>query len=188
VVGAERRHRLLKHEADLAAADLTDEPALRVELTEVDALATGTAEPDLSALDAARALDDAQDRARGDALAAARFTDDAKRPAGLQSEAGAVDRPYDTLVLLEVGLDSGVKKIINASSSSVYGKVEYLPFDESHPNQPVSPYGVSKLLAEHYCRVFEELYGLRSVSLRYFTVYSPRMRPDLAISIFTKAL
>lgn len=92
-----------------------------------------------------------------------------------------------TLNLLEAALDSGVKKIINASSSSVYGKVVYLPFDENHPKQPVSPYGVSKLLAEHYCRVFEELYGLRSVSLRYFTVYGPRMRPDLAISIFTKA-
>ncbi|WP_406658327.1 SDR family oxidoreductase [Methanolobus sp. ZRKC2] len=92
-----------------------------------------------------------------------------------------------TLNLLEAALDTDVKKIINASSSSVYGKVEYLPFDEEHPNNPVSPYGVSKLLAEHYCRVFEELYGLKSVSLRYFTVYGQRMRPDLAISIFTKA-
>jgi len=92
-----------------------------------------------------------------------------------------------TLNLLEAALDSDVKKIINASSSSVYGKVEYLPFDEEHPKQPVSPYGVSKLLAEHYCRVFEELYGLKSVSLRYFTVYGQRMRPDLAISIFTRA-
>ena len=92
-----------------------------------------------------------------------------------------------TLNLLEAALDSGVKKIINASSSSVYGKVEYLPFDENHPKQPVSPYGVSKLLAEHYCRVFKELYGLRSVFLRHFMVYGPRMRPDLAINIFTKA-
>jgi UDP-glucose 4-epimerase len=92
-----------------------------------------------------------------------------------------------TLNLLEAVLDTNVKKVINASSSSVYGKVSYLPFDENHPNQPVSPYGVSKLLAEHYCRVFEELYGLKSVSLRYFTVYGSRMRPDLAISIFTKA-
>ncbi len=92
-----------------------------------------------------------------------------------------------TLNLLESVLDSDVRKLINASSSSVYGRVEYLPFDEAHPNQPVSPYGVSKLLVEHYCRVFEELYGLKSVSLRYFTVYGPRMRPDLAINIFTKA-
>jgi len=88
--------------------------------------------------------------------------------------------------LLEAARDSGVEKIINASSSSVYGTVEYLPFDESHPRRPVSPYGVSKLAAEEYCRVFSELYGLKTVSLRYFTVYGPRMRPDLAISIFTR--
>lgn len=91
-----------------------------------------------------------------------------------------------TLNLLEAARNSGVKKIINASSSSVYGKVSYLPFDEDHPRQPVSPYGVSKLAAEEYCRIFSELYGLKAVSLRYFTVYGPRMRPDLAISIFTR--
>lgn len=90
-----------------------------------------------------------------------------------------------TLNVLKASLDAGVKRVINASSSSVYGKVQYLPFDEVHPTQPVSPYGVSKLAAEHYCRVFFEVYGLPTVSLRYFTVYGPRMRPDLAISIFT---
>ncbi|KAF5423995.1 MAG: UDP-glucose 4-epimerase [Candidatus Methanocomedens sp.] len=94
-----------------------------------------------------------------------------------------------TLNLLEAAADSGVRKVINASSSSVYGKVSYLPFDEDHPNVPVSPYGASKLVAEHYCRVFSELHGLETVSLRYFTVFGPRMRPDLAINIFTgKAL
>ncbi|MDI6654570.1 MAG: GDP-mannose 4,6-dehydratase, partial [Candidatus Hydrothermarchaeota archaeon] len=91
-----------------------------------------------------------------------------------------------TLNILEAVLNSDVKKIVNASSSSVYGKVEYLPLDEEHPKNPVSPYGASKLAAEHYCRTFCELYGLRVTSLRYFTVYGPRMRPDLAISIFTK--
>jgi UDP-glucose 4-epimerase len=90
-----------------------------------------------------------------------------------------------TLNVLKASLDAGVKRVINASSSSVYGKVQYLPFDEAHPTMPVSPYGVSKLAAEHYCRVFYEVYGLPTVSLRYFTVYGPRMRPDLAISIFT---
>ncbi|WP_410508110.1 SDR family oxidoreductase [Methanosarcina hadiensis] len=90
-----------------------------------------------------------------------------------------------TLNVLKASLDAGVKKVINASSSSVYGKVKYLPFDEQHPTEPVSPYGVSKLAAEHYCRVFYEVYGLPTTSLRYFTVYGPRMRPDLAISIFT---
>lgn len=91
-----------------------------------------------------------------------------------------------TLTLLNSALDTNIKKIIYASSSSVYGNVKYLPFDENHPNQPTSPYGVSKLMAEHYCRVFNEIYGLKSVSLRYFTVYGPRMRPDLAISVFIK--
>jgi len=90
------------------------------------------------------------------------------------------------LNILQACLNSQVKKIINASSSSVYGKVQYLPLDEDHPTMPMSPYGVSKLTAEHYCRVFCEIYGLKITSLRLFTVYGPRMRPDLAISIFTK--
>ena len=91
-----------------------------------------------------------------------------------------------TLNVLEVAAECGVRKVINASSSSVYGKVSYLPFDEDHPNVPVSPYGASKLVAEHYCRVFSELHDLETVSLRYFTVFGPRMRPDLAINIFTR--
>ena len=90
-----------------------------------------------------------------------------------------------TLNVLKASLDARAKRVINASSSSVYGKVSYMPFDEKHPTTPVSPYGVSKLAAEHYCRVFYEVYGIPTVSLRYFTVYGPRMRPDLAISIFT---
>lgn len=91
-----------------------------------------------------------------------------------------------TLNVLEAAVNSGVHKVINASSSSVYGKVSYLPFDEKHPNVPVSPYGASKLIAEHYCRIFNEIHGLDTISLRYFTVFGPRMRPDLAINIFTK--
>lgn len=91
-----------------------------------------------------------------------------------------------TLNVLKAAIDSGVKKVINASSSSVYGKVSYLPLDEKHPNVPISPYGASKLAAEHYCRIFNEIYGLKTVSLRYFTVFGPRMRPDLAINIFTR--
>ncbi|MDD4254479.1 MAG: SDR family oxidoreductase [Methanofollis sp.] len=91
-----------------------------------------------------------------------------------------------TLTLLLAARDAGVRKVIYASSSSVYGTVKYLPFDEYHPTLPVSPYGVSKLMAEHYCRAFDDLYDLPTCSLRYFTVYGPRMRPDLAISIFTR--
>jgi UDP-glucose 4-epimerase len=93
-----------------------------------------------------------------------------------------------TLNVLEAGRKGEIERMINASSSSVYGKVEYLPFDEKHPTQPLAPYGVSKLVAEHYCRVYNDLYNIPTVSLRYFTVYGPRMRPDLAIPIFTKAL
>ncbi len=90
------------------------------------------------------------------------------------------------LNILQACLNSPVKKIINASSSSVYGNAQYLPLDEDHPTMPGSPYGVSKLAAEYYCRVFSEIYGLKITSLRLFTVYGPRMRPDLAISIFTE--
>lgn len=93
-----------------------------------------------------------------------------------------------TLNVLKSSLDANIKRVINASSSSVYGTIKYLPFDEEHPTMPISPYGVSKLAAEHYCRVFYHVYGLPTVSLRYFTVYGPRMRPDLAIYKFTKKI
>ena len=89
-----------------------------------------------------------------------------------------------TLNVLEAARDSSTERVVCASSSSVYGKPEYLPYDEAHPTTPVSPYGVSKLAAEHYTRVFDELYDLSTVSLRYFTVYGPRMRPNMAISNF----
>jgi UDP-glucose 4-epimerase len=92
-----------------------------------------------------------------------------------------------TLNLLEAMRDSPAKKLVFASSSSVYGKVEYLPFDEEHPKNPISPYGASKLACEHYIRVYSELYGMRYAALRYFTVYGPRIRPDLAISKFTRS-
>jgi len=93
-----------------------------------------------------------------------------------------------TLNMLTAARDARVARFVNASSSSVYGRVSYLPFDEDHPTRPVSPYGVTKLAAEHYCRVFYEVHGLPTISLRYFTVYGPRMRPDLAIPRFCKRL
>lgn len=92
-----------------------------------------------------------------------------------------------TLALLEGAVKHGVRKFINASSSSVYGTVVRLPFDEQHPTIPVSPYGATKVLAEHYARVYHEIHGLETISLRYFTVFGPRMRPDLAMNIFTHA-
>ncbi|MFW5978310.1 MAG: NAD-dependent epimerase/dehydratase family protein, partial [Halohasta sp.] len=88
------------------------------------------------------------------------------------------------LRLLEAASDHGVERFVNASSSSVYGVPEYLPYDEAHPTTPKSPYGTTKLAAEHYCKVWHEVHGLPTVSLRYFTVYGPRMRPNMAISNF----
>jgi UDP-glucose 4-epimerase len=93
-----------------------------------------------------------------------------------------------TLNILRCANKFGVKKMVNASSSSIFGKSVYTPMDENHPTSPISPYGVSKLAAEHYCRIFSEMYGIKTVSLRYFTVYGPRMRPDLAISIFSQKI
>jgi len=86
--------------------------------------------------------------------------------------------------VLEAARKHDVDRVVNASSSSVYGKPAYLPYDEKHPTEPVSPYGASKLAVEHYMRVYTEVYGLPTVSLRYFTVYGPRMRPNMAISNF----
>lgn len=89
-----------------------------------------------------------------------------------------------TINLLEISKESDVNRVILASSSSVYGKPQSLPYEENHPTEPVSPYGVTKLTQEHMARVYTELHDLPTVCLRYFTVYGPRMRPNMAISNF----
>jgi len=89
-----------------------------------------------------------------------------------------------TLNVLSAALANQVKKVVYASSSSVYGVSKYLPFDEKHPTNPNSPYAASKLAAEAFCRVFHDVYGLNLVMLRYFSVYGPRQRPDQVIRIF----
>ncbi|MFP9191295.1 GDP-mannose 4,6-dehydratase [Natrialbaceae archaeon A-CW1-1] len=89
-----------------------------------------------------------------------------------------------TINVLEAARTHDVNRVVVASSSSVYGKPDYLPYDEAHPTEPVSPYGVSKLATEQYARVYNEIYGLPTVSLRYFTVYGPRMRPNMAMTNF----
>lgn len=81
-----------------------------------------------------------------------------------------------TVNLLKASVDSKVEKFVYASSSSVYGESVELPKVESMSTLPVSPYGASKLAAENYCRVFAKVYGLKTVSLRYFNVYGPRQK------------
>lgn len=89
--------------------------------------------------------------------------------------------------LLEAAKGSGIKRLVNASSSSVYGDLPELPLTETARPQPVSPYGVTKLAAEHLCCLYYANYGVPTVSLRYFTVYGPRQRPDMGFHIFTSA-
>lgn len=82
-----------------------------------------------------------------------------------------------TLNVLIAARDCGVKKVVFASSSSVYGDTPTLPKREDMPPAPLSPYAVSKLAGEHYLRVFEGVYGLQTVALRYFNVFGPRQDP-----------
>jgi UDP-glucose 4-epimerase len=99
---------------------------------------------------------------------------------------------HGTLTVLKAAVDAGATRVVYASSSSVYGGADVLPTPESAPTLPRSPYAVSKLAGEHYCRVFSELYGLETVVLRYFNVFGPRQRPDSAyaavIPLFIDAL
>lgn len=93
-----------------------------------------------------------------------------------------------TQVLLEACRDAPLQRIVHASSSSVYGDAAGTPMREDAQLQPVSPYGATKLAAEHLCRLYCRSYGLPTVSLRYFTVYGPRQRPDMAFRRFLTAL
>ena len=93
-----------------------------------------------------------------------------------------------TQLLLEATKESPVQKIVYASSSSVYGDTDDLPMREEGNTRPVSPYGVSKLAAEHLCYLYWKAYGVPTVSLRFFTVYGPRQRPDMFFHIFMDRL
>jgi len=98
----------------------------------------------------------------------------------------SVERPAETdeintrgtLNVLAAARDAGAKRFVLASSCAVYGDCPALPLREDCPPQPLSPYAVTKLAGEHYARVFHELYGFPTVSLRYFNVFGPGQRPD----------
>lgn len=82
-----------------------------------------------------------------------------------------------TLKLLIAARDAGVRRVVYASSSSVYGDSPTLPKREDMPTRPLSPYAVNKLAGEEYCKVFTRVYGLPTVALRYFNVFGPRQDP-----------
>ena len=118
----------------------------------------------------------------------------------LGSVARSIDNPlgsdranaHGTLAVLSASADTGVRRVVFASSSSVYGGARQRPTPETAPLVPRSPYAVTKLTGEHYCRVFSEVHGLETVALRFFNVFGPRHRPDSAyaavIPLFVDAL
>ena len=94
-----------------------------------------------------------------------------------------------TLHLLEAARVTGVERFVFASSSAVYGASKRIPFSEDeHLTQTFSPYAATKIAGEFLCSTYSHLYNLRVVALRYFTVYGPRQRPDLAIHQFTRRI
>ena len=105
--------------------------------------------------------------------------------AALRSVPRSIDEPaatnevnvIGTLNILLAAKETGVKRVVYASSSSVYGDSAILPQSEAQTPSPISPYAVSKLAAEHYCLVFSKIYGLETVCLRYFNVFGPRQDP-----------
>jgi len=98
------------------------------------------------------------------------------------------DNVLATQRLLEACKGSAVRRFIYASSSSIYGDTADLPVKESSPPRPISPYGVTKLAAEHLCYLYHTNFGVPIVALRYFTMYGPRQRPDMAFYRFITAI
>lgn len=114
--------------------------------------------------------------------------------AGVRKSWGREFRTYTTLnvdatqLLLEASVGQPLERFVYASSSSVYGDEVTLPMHEDAVLHPVSPYGVSKLAAEHLCHLYWINHGVPTVSLRYFTVYGPRQRPDMGFHRFLTAV
>jgi nucleoside-diphosphate-sugar epimerase len=119
--------------------------------------------------------------------------------AALGSVPRSVENPVDsdqvnvggTVTVLDAARRAGVRRVVFAASSSAYGDTPTLPKREDMPGTPMSPYAVTKLTCEHYMRVFARLYGIETLSLRYFNVFGPNQRPDgpyaAAIPRFVKA-
>ena len=139
-----------------------------------------------------RAGEDRLEVVRGDVVdpdtvaESVRGTDGVFHEAAIGSVPRSVEQPLPThaanctgtLNVLVAMRDLGIRRLVFASSSSVYGALEELPKREDHPTRPISPYGLSKLASEEYLRIFNELYGMEAVSLRYYNVFGPRQNPS----------
>lgn len=111
------------------------------------------------------------------------------RPSLSQPHLYAETNINGTLNLLELAREHGIKQFVFGSSSSVYGINAKVPFNEDDPiRQPISPYAATKGAGELLCHTYSHLYGIRCVCLRFFTVYGPRQRPDLAIHKFARLI
>jgi nucleoside-diphosphate-sugar epimerase len=116
------------------------------------------------------------------------------RPGRSAGELGGSFRSYTdnnvlaTQAVLEACMGGHAKAVVYASSSSVYGDCPVMPLREDAMCEPVSPYGVTKLAGEHLCGLYAKAHGLHTVALRFFTVFGPRQRPDMAFHRFMRAL
>jgi UDP-glucose 4-epimerase len=151
----------------------------------LDDFSTGRRE-NLTALEGRYELVEADVRDLSAVRAAVRDVAVVFHQAALASVPRSVDDPVTshevnargTLNILVASRDAGVKRVVYASSSSVYGDTPEQPKREDMCPRPESPYAVSKLTAEHYCRIFSSLYGLECMALRYFNVFGPRQDPN----------
>jgi UDP-glucuronate 4-epimerase len=105
---------------------------------------------------------------------------------GSKFSASVADNVLSTQRLLEAARERALERFVLASSSSVYGDATRFPTREDQTPTPISPYGVTKVAAEHLCRLHFREYGVPTVALRYFTIFGPRQRPDMAFSSFIR--
>ena len=106
---------------------------------------------------------------------------------GREFEIYLSDNLLATQRLLEASRQADLRRFVFASSSSIYGDAETFPTNETDRPAPVSPYGVTKLAGEHLCRQYFRGFGVPTVALRYFTIFGPRQRPDMAFNRFIRA-
>jgi nucleoside-diphosphate-sugar epimerase len=171
-----RRHRVRVVDSFITGKRENLEPLTGIELMEGDLAEPGVAERAVQGIDYVlhQAAIPSVPRSINDPLASNRANVDA------------------SLRILIAARDAGVKRLVYAGSSSAYGDTPTLPKRETMPTNPLSPYALQKLVAEQYCQLFTRLYGLETVTIRYFNVFGPRQDPGSpysgVISLFSSAL